>query len=35
MTAYSSYIEHTMGDYIQTDEELKNMQMNYQKYKNI
>lgn len=23
MTAYSSYIEHTMGDYIQTDEELK------------
>ncbi len=35
MTAYSSYIEHTMGDYIPTDEELKNMQMNYQKYKNI
>ena len=23
MTAYSSYIEHTMGDYIPTDEELK------------
>lgn len=23
MTAYSSYIEHTMRDYIQTDEELK------------
>ena len=23
MTEYSSYIEHTMGDYIQTVEELK------------